>query len=209
VEIGGVKMSVLAKLKANKNKATKQERPRAYADAQQQVTPRYIERPTSLAACARLYRQYDKQIKSMQRMADELKKHVRQAGVEAMREAEQKGEYYGMAQVGCCKVVRQNKYRPVDVGRQDLIGAVGSAEYGVLFNESVVIELDSYEQLMQAQEMCKLAGFELPGVPVVQIKPKSGFIERKCELLPSLKGEQREVVEEIASGEQAPSVSWK
>lgn len=202
-------MSLAAKIKASQGKAKKDERPRVHVDVTKKVTPRYYERPTTLAACARLYRQYDKQIKSMQRMADELKKQVRQAGVDALREEENHGNYYGMAQVGCCKVVRQNKFRPLSIDKSELVGAVGVAEYNVLFTEAVVIKLDSVEQLEQFRNMCELAGVEMPGVPVVEIKAGKGFVERKCELLSGLNAEQRETVEAVAEGESTPLVSWK
>lgn len=201
--------ALLAKIRKSQEKTKHAERPRVHVDAEQQVTPRFYERPTTLAACARLYRQYDKQIKSMQRMADELKRHIRDAGVQALRQAESEGKYYGMAQVGCCKVVRQNKYQPLEVERSELVDAVGMAEYGVLFTEKVCIELASVDALKQFQSMCELAGVKMPGVPVVSIKPKAGFAERKCELAGALSGSKRTTIEAIADGESLPSVSWK
>lgn len=184
------------KLRETPKKKSKNERPKLFIDAKQEVRANHWGRSVSLGALGRYFRLLDRRRKELEAELNGVKSQLREA---AKRGLDGASEYYDCAVVGPVRCVRQNRYQAIKgVDRGVLVNAVGELEFRSMFTERACLEFKDGLEMEQFISRCELAGVVLGGRKVAEIKPRSEIRRRMAELEGVLKPDVVALLDDLA-----------
>lgn len=155
-------------------------------------------REMAIAEASKIFVDCDARIKELETRKRSLSEALKAAGVAALRAAEEEGQYFVKALAGLATIVRQNKYKAIDIAtREELVSALGAVEYSTLMTEKASIEFDSIEQLRSFVAQCRTNGVHVVGQICESVTPRSTFAETRCQILPTLAQDKRVVLNRI------------
>ena len=193
-------LKLLEKVNGTPQKKAKHERPKLFVDAKKEVRCSQFNRDVTVAALSRYFRLVDRKRKELEAELNGVKGALRTVADKELRGSDR---YYDCVVLGDVRCVRQNRYGEVKgVERDELVGALGEVEYKTMFTEDCYIQFTGAEEMWQFIGRCELAGVELGGESVVQVKPRASIRQRMAELGGSIGAGEKKLLDALAKDSQ-------